>query len=60
MDKEVVVHIHNGILSVIKRNKFAPVVVRWMNLEPSKQNKVRKRETNIYINTHIWNLSEWY
>ena len=46
MDKEVVVHIHNGILSVIKKNKFAPVVVRWMNLEPSKQNKVRKRKTN--------------
>ena len=33
MDKEVVVHIHNGILA-IKKNAFESVLKRWMNLEP--------------------------
>ena len=33
MDKEVVVHIYNGILLSLKRNKFESVLVRWMNLE---------------------------
>ena len=45
--KEVVVHKCNGILSAIKRNKCASVVVSWMNLELIKQSKVRKRKTNI-------------
>ena len=34
MDKEVVVHIHNGILLSHKRNTFESVLIRWMNLEP--------------------------
>ena len=33
MDKEAVVHIHNGIL-VIKKNAFESVLMRWMKLEP--------------------------
>ena len=31
--------------SAIKRNEFGLVLVRWMNLEPIEQSKVRK--TNI-------------
>ena len=31
MDKEVVAHIHNGILLSHKRNEFESVVVRWMS-----------------------------
>ena len=46
MDKEVVVHIHNGILSAIKRSAFESVLMKWMNLEPIIQNEVRKRKTN--------------
>ena len=30
MDKEIVVHIYNGILDM-KINKFKSVLVRWMN-----------------------------
>ena len=33
MDKEVVVHILNGIYSAIKRNIFESVLMRWMSLE---------------------------
>ena len=44
MDKEVVVHIHNGILA-IKKNAFESVLKRWMNLEPIIQSEVsQKRE----------------
>ena len=32
--------------SAIKRNEFESVLVRWINLEPAMQNKVRKRKTN--------------
>ena len=34
--------------SVIKRNKFKSVVVRWMNLEPIIQNEVSQKEENKY------------
>ena len=46
MDKEVVVHTHNGILA-IKRNTFESVLMRWMNLEPIIQSEVRERKVNI-------------
>ena len=42
MDKEVVVHIHNGILLGYKKDTFELVLMRWMNLE------VRKRKNIIY------------
>ena len=52
MNKEVWVHIYNGILA-IKRNKFESVAVRWMNTESVIQSEVRKRKTNIiYIRIH--------
>ena len=34
--------------SVIKRNEFESVVVRWMNLEPLIQSEVNQKEKNKY------------
>ena len=33
--------------SAIKNNKYEPVLVRWMNLEPVIQREVRKIKANI-------------
>ena len=44
MDKEVVVHTHNGGLLSQKRNRFEPVLVSWMNLEPVIQSEVSQKE----------------
>ena len=47
--------------SVMKRNTFESVLMRWMNLEPIIQSEVRKRKINIiYTNAYIWNLERWY
>ena len=48
MDEEVVVHIYNGILLSLKKNKFESVLVRWMNLEPVIQSEVGQKEKNKY------------
>ena len=32
--------------SVIKKNAFESVLMRWMKLEPIIQNEVRKKNTN--------------
>ena len=47
MDKEVVVHIYNGILLSIKRNKIESFVETWVDLETVIQSEVRKRKPNI-------------
>ena len=47
MDKEVVVHIHNGILA-IKMNAFESVLMRWMNLESIIPNEVSQKEKDKY------------
>ena len=47
MDKEAVVHVHNGILA-IKRNTFESVLMRWMNLEPIIHSEVSQKEKNKY------------
>ena len=61
MDKEVVVHIHNGILLGHKKNTFDSVLMRWMNLEPIIQSEVSQKEKGKYhIYTYIWNLEKWY
>ena len=62
MDKEVVVHIHNGILLSHKRNKFESLIVIWMNLEPLIQSEVKsEREKQVsHVNTYMWNLEKWY
>ena len=63
MDKEVVVHIHNGILA-IKRNTFESVLMRWMNPEPTIQSEVSQNEKDkyisIYSNGYIQNPDKWY
>ena len=56
MDKEVVVHIHNGILA-IKMNAFESVLMRWMNLEPIIQSEVSQKEKDKYhILMHIYGI----
>ena len=56
MDKEVVVHIHNGILA-IKMNAFESVLMRWMNLEPIIQSEVSQKEKEKYhILTHTYGI----
>ena len=54
MDKEVVVHIHNGILlSYEKNNAFESVLMRWMKLMLIIQSEVRQKEKDkYYILTH--------
>ena len=47
MDKEVVVHIHNGILAT-KGNAFESVLMRWMNIEPIIQSEVCQKEKDKY------------
>ena len=57
MNKEVVVHIHNGILLNHKRNIFKSILMRWMNLEPIIQSEVSQKEKDIYlILTHIYRI----
>ena len=57
MDKEVVVNIHNGIYSAIKRNTFESVLMRWMNLEAVIQSEVSQKEKDKYhILTHIYGI----
>ena len=57
MDKEAVVHIHDGILISIKRNTFEAALIRWMNLEPIIQSKVSEKEKDKYrILMHIYGI----
>ena len=58
MGKEVVVHIHSGILlSHKKRNAFESVLMRWMNPEPIIQGEVSQKEKDKYhILTHIYGI----
>ena len=47
MEKEVVVHINNGILLSYKKKKkntFESVLTRWMKLEPIIQSEVSQKE----------------
>ena len=45
---KIISHTHTQeYYSVIKRNKFKSVVVRWMNLEPVIQSEVSQRKTNV-------------
>ena len=58
-DKEDVYVYTKEYYSVIKRNEFESVLVRYMNLEPVIQNEVSQRKM-LYINAYIWNLEKWY
>ena len=57
MGKEVVVHVHNGILLSHKRNTSESVLMRWMHLEPIIQSEVSQKEEDKYpILTHIFGI----
>ena len=54
MDREVVGHIHNGILFSHKKECIESALMRWMNLEPIIQSEVSQKEKDKYhILTHI-------
>ena len=51
------VHIHNEILSAIKRSAFESVLMKWMNLEPIIQSEVSQKEKGKYhILMHIYGI----
>ena len=58
MDKEIVVHIHNGLLlSDTKGDAFESVLMRWMKLEPVIQSEVSQKEKHQYcILMHIYEI----
>ena len=58
LDKEVAVHIYNGILlSRKKGTNFKSAEQRWMNLESVIQGEVSQKEKNIYcILMHIYEV----
>ena len=46
MDKEVLIHIYNGVLLSHKREWFESAELKWMNLEPvASQSEVSQKET---------------
>ena len=53
MDKEVVAHIHNGILLSHKKNTFVSDLMRWVDLEPIIQSEVSQKEKDKY---HIYGI----
>ena len=48
MDKEVVVHIYNGMLLSHKKNEIGSFVETWMDLETVIQSEVSQKEKNKY------------
>ena len=59
MDKEVVVHTHDGILLSHKRNAFESVLIRWMNLEPIIHSEVSQKEKDKYRSLmHIYEIQK--
>ena len=57
MDKKAVVHITMEYYSVIKKNAFESVLMRWMKLEPIIQSEVSQKEKHQYsILTHIYGI----
>ena len=65
LDKEAVVHIHNGIHntyvvhmhSAIKKNTFESVIMRWMKLRPIMQSEVSQKVKHQYsILMHIYGI----
>ena len=56
MDKEVGYIYTMEYYSVIKRNAFESVLMRWVNLETIIQNEVSQKEKDKYILTHIYRI----
>ena len=58
INKKDIVHTY---YSVIKKNEFESVLMRWMKLEPVIQSEVSEKDkTNIVINAYIQNLEKLY
>ena len=56
-DKEIMVHIYEGILLSHKKNVFESVLVKWMNLEPIIQSEISQKEKDKYcILMHIYGI----
>ena len=51
MDKEDVVHIHNGILLSHKKNEMMPYVATWMDMQMIIEVKLVDRERQISYDT---------
>ena len=49
MDKKAVVHIQMEYYSVIKKNTFESVLMRWMKLKPIIQSEVSQKQKHTYI-----------
>ena len=59
IDKEVLVHMHNGILLSYKKNMFESVLMRWMKLEPIIQSEAGQKEKQQYsIPMHIHGIQK--
>ena len=57
MDKEVWYIYTMEYYSVIKRNTFESVLMRWMNLEPIKQSEISQKDKDKYhILMHIYGI----
>ena len=46
MDTENVVHLHNGVLSAIKKNEFMKFLGKWMDLEGIILSEVTQSQKN--------------
>ena len=57
MGKEVVVHIHNGILFSYKKDTYESVLMRWMNLEPIIESDITQKDKDKYhMLIHIYGI----
>ena len=57
MDKEVVVHIHNGVLLSHKKKHIQVSSNEVMNLEPIIQSEISQKEKDKYhILTHMYRI----
>ena len=62
MDKEVVLHIYNGMLLSHKKERNC-VICRDVDGSRGCYTERSKSETEkqiLYINTYMWNLEKWY
>ena len=60
MDKEVVVHVYNGILLSHEKNEIMPSAATWMDLESVMLTELSQTEKDIYDIAYMWNLKKGY